>query len=337
MLDREAEIDAFKRVDLSVIAASYGFEVEKKRTTKHCVMMTNGSDKIAISYNGKHYVYWDVNDRQNNGTVVDFVQNMIERGCHLGRVRQLLRPFLNAGHVASVRNEFAGRYATEIKPSQTDLLAVAARYADFLPIAHSHNYLCDVRGIPFDLLQSERLRGRIRHCPRRGSVIFPHYGCPTGTGSPDRCLTGYEIKGEGVNMFSKGGRKGLFISAARAGDQRIAVAESGLDAISYLAVRGNEKTRVVSISGKLNTSQPALLASAIEHLGQGQVIAAFDNDEAGDELTRELSGLVGKLGRAGLQFVEDRAPQRGADWNQVLLDRTQRVGHFDSLSLQFGR
>lgn len=39
MLDRQSETEAFKRVDLSIIAASLGgFEVEKKRTTKKTVL-----------------------------------------------------------------------------------------------------------------------------------------------------------------------------------------------------------------------------------------------------------------------------------------------------------
>jgi len=98
MLDREAEIDAFKRVDLSVIASSFGFEIDRRRSTDSTVMMSSGSEKIAVSYNGRHYIYWHVHDEQSNGTAIDFMQKVVEPGCSLGRVRQLLRPFLRANH-----------------------------------------------------------------------------------------------------------------------------------------------------------------------------------------------------------------------------------------------
>lgn len=339
MLDRENELDAFKRdIDLSVFSASHGFVLDKERTTRHCVMMRRGGDKIAISNNGRHYVFWDVNDRKNNGTIVDLCQNLIEPGCSLGRVRQLCRPYLNTGYVEAVRREHAGRYATEIKPSQTDLLAVAVNYSRFVPIAQPHAFLCDKRGVPFELLQSDRLQGRLRHCPRRGSIVYPHYGCPTGSGSEDRCLVGFEIHGEGgLKMYSKGGRKGLFSSKGYPGDTRLAVAESGLDALSYLALHDDGQTRVVSIGGKLNPTQPVLLESAFANLGQGQIIAAVDNDKAGDELCRELNELVKQSGNRELCFVDHRAPKRGADWNAVLMEQGRDRRALQSLQLQFGR
>ena len=338
MLNRENELDAFKRdIDLSVFAASYGFEVDRQRTTRHCVMMRRGGDKIAISNNGRHFIFWDVNDRQNNGSIVDLCQNTIEPGCSLGRVRQLCRPFLNSSYLETVRQQYAGRYAAEIKPSQTDLLAVAANYARFVPIAHPHDFLCDVRGIPFELLQSERLQNRVKHCPRRGSIVYPHYGCPTGTGSADRSLVGYEIHGKGVKMYSKGGRKGLFASAGFSGDTKLAVAESGLDALSYLALHNDGKTRVVSTGGKFNPSQPALLEATFAHLGQGQIIAAVDNDKAGDEITQELAALVKRSGNSDLTFIDHRAPKRGADWNAMLMEETHGKQNVLSLRPQFGR
>jgi len=174
MLDREAEIDAFKRVDLSVIASSFGFEIDRRRSTASTVMMSSGSEKIAVSYNGRHYIYWHVHDEQSNGTVIDFIQKVVEPGCSLGRVRQLLRPFLNTSYLTTVRRENEGRFATSIQPSQTDFPGVAQRYAAFLPIAQPHTYLYDERGIPFDLLRSKRLYGRVRHCPRRNTIVFPH-------------------------------------------------------------------------------------------------------------------------------------------------------------------
>lgn len=339
-LDRRQELEEFKRLNLSLVASQFGYEIDRRKSTRHSVLMDSSNDKIIITQNGQHYVYCSVYDSASSGTAIDFVQRVVEPHCSLGRVRQLLRPFLNSGYLSILQQDYAGQYATEIKPSETDLAAVAARYASFVPIAQPHPYLCNERAIPFDFLQSERLAGRIRHCPRRGSIVFPHWGMPDetqsdGVGDSNRCLVGYEIKGPGVNMFSKGGRKGLWISAGLGGDRRLAFAESGLDAVSYLVARDAEQTRVASLSGRMNPQQPALVLSAIGRMEEGaQVVAAFDNDEAGDELTRRLEELVGQSGRSDLMFFEDRPSVRGADWNQVIMERSPQL---PSLTPLFGQ
>lgn len=338
MMDRESEIDAFKRVNLSLVASVHGYEIVRKKSTRHSVLMSSGSDKIIVSQNGQHYIYCSVHDPSSSGTVIDFTQKVIEPGCSLGRVRQLLRLFLGSGYITNLQQAQKGRYAPEIKPSELDLAGVTARYSAFLPIAQPHPYLCNERAIPLDILQSTRLQDHVRHCPRRGSIIFPHWGSPDGTASDERCLTGYEIKGPAINMFSKGGRKGLWVSAGSSNDRKLAIAESGLDAISYLAIHQNEPVRVASISGQLNPHQPALIRFAIERMEEGSlIIAAFDNDKAGDELTQKLSDLVSAMGRSDLEFKEDRPQARGADWNKVLMDEALRVGRIQSLTQHFGR
>lgn len=322
-LDRSAELDAFKRINLSLIAAAYGYELDRRKSTKHSALMASGGDKILITQNGRHYVYCSVYDPASSGTAIDFAQRVIEPGCSLGRVRQLLRPFLSGGYFAEVTRRHAGRFAERIAPSETDLTAVAARYAAFVPIAHPHPYLCEERGVPLELIAGERLKGRIRCCPRRGSVVFPHWGPQVAGGG--RALVGYEIKGPGVNLFSKGGRKGLWMSAGKPGDRALAFAESGLDAVSYLAVRPSNLTRVASVSGRLNPQQPKLVVSAIRRLEEGgSVVAAFDNDGAGDDLTERLAGLLRDSGRTDLVFKEDRPGERGTDWNDVLRRMTGR-------------
>ena len=336
-MDRKSELDAFKTLNLSVIASAYGFEIDRKKSTRHSVLMSNGSDKIIVSKSGQHYVYCSVHDPGSSGTAIDFAQKVIQPGASLGEIRSLLRPYLNSSYMSNVKRKYTGRYVSEIKPSEVDLAAVQARYSRFVPIAEPHGYLCDVRGVPFELLQSWRLRGRVRTCPRYGSAIFPHWGFPEKEESAERCLVGFEIKGN-VSMFAKGGRKGLWISAGKKSDQRLAFAESGLDAISYLAVRGGDHTRVVSIAGKVNPYQPALIRSAIERMEEGaEICAAYDNDQAGDQLTAELADIVAGVGRSDLQLIEDRAPSRGADWNQVLMDEGLKTGRIQAAIHSFGR
>lgn len=316
-MDRKAEFDAFKQLNLSLIASAYGYEIVRKKSTRHSVLMASGSDKIVINQKGGRYVYFSVHDPLSAGTVIDFAQRVIEPGCSLGRVRQLLRPYLGAGYLTELENKQRDRFQRVVSESEQDLAGVAARCQRFAPISVPLPYLCQTRGIPFELLQSDRLRGRVRHCPRRGSVVFPHWDTPAALREAAQPVCGYEIKGRGVNLFSKGGKKGLWMTGAKPGDHTLAVAESGLDALSYLAVRGEEGTIACSISGQLSASQPDLIQSVLSGLKEGTcVVAAFDNDRGGDTLTERLADIVRRVDRADLKLVDDRPGRRGADWNQ---------------------
>ena len=83
----------------------------------------------------------------------------------------------------------------------------------------------------------------------------------------------------------------------------------------------------------MNPEQPALVRTAIEHLGEGaQVIAAFDNDASGDDLTLQLADLVRTLGRSDVEFIEDRPFARGADWNQILMEEAVRSGRIQGIN-----
>ncbi|TWT86739.1 hypothetical protein Mal64_35680 [Pseudobythopirellula maris] len=322
-MDRDSELDAFKALNLSVIASAHGYEVDNKKSTRASVLMRSGADKIVISQRGGRFVYFSVNDPASAGTVIDFAQRVIEPGCSLGRVRQILRPFLGAGPAAAFDRRLAGIPQAENNASEPDPMAVEARYARFAPIEASPAYLCEERAIPMSLLRGERLRGRVRCCPRRGSIVLPHWGTADAFDSPEHAVTGYEIKGRGVNLFSKGGKKGLWTSAGTPEDKVLAFAESGLDALSYLAVRGEEGVRVASLSGQMNAAQPKLIRTAIGEMKEGaQIVSAFDNDIAGDALTAKLEEIVNAVGRVDLLFVDDRPQIRGYDWNRVAVEST---------------
>lgn len=337
-MNRDAELDAFKQINLSLVASAFGYEIVPKKSTRHSVLMASGSDKIIIAQNGKHYVYFSVHDPVSAGTAIDLVQKVIEPGCSLGRVRQILRPFLGGRHLASVQQKHQGRFQAEIHPSEPDLLAVAARYARFEPMEKPHPYLSGERGIPFELMESDRLRGRVRHCPRRQSIVFPHWRSADAADDPTAAISGYEIKGRGVNLFSKGGRKGLWISGGGPSDRVLAFAESGLDALSYLTVRGEEGTRVCSLSGQMSASQPDLIRSLISSLSKGsRLVAAFDNDLGGDKLTERLRSIATSCMRNGLVFEDDRPPGRGSDWNRIVMDAMAPAGLNPRVGPSIGR
>ena len=120
MLDRDAEIEAFKRVNLTTIAADLGWRIIPKKSTRHSVLMERGGEKIIVSKNGRsgHFTYCSVTNGGSSGTVIDFVQNEVERGASLGRVRQVCRPFLSGGYVAQVEHKLGRNVVKDLRPER---------------------------------------------------------------------------------------------------------------------------------------------------------------------------------------------------------------------------
>jgi hypothetical protein len=96
------------------------------------------------------------------------------------------------------------------------------------------------------------------------------------------------------------------------------LAESGIDALSYAALHPEEATRYASTGGAMNFSQPALIASAIDKLGQGaRIVIATDNDPGGHALADQIDALARDSGRADLAVSRDLPEREGQDWNDV--------------------
>lgn len=335
--DRKDELRAFKQnIDIAVVASEYGFVVDKKETSRHVTMMRRGDDKIGISRKAGMYMFASNRDESLNGTIIDFAEHYIEPGASLGRIRQILRPYMNSSHMSTLRSQYAGKFVSieNNAAPEVDYLGISARVSQFKKIEGHNSYLCDERAIPAQVLEHPRVRGRVLLSEKHGSIIFPHYGSTdTNPRTPDRCLNGYEIKGPGVNFFSKNGRKGLWASAGQNGDRILAIAESGLDALSYLAMNDMEATRIVSIGGQLNSFQPELLKSAIGRMEEGAVVVScVDNDPGGDKLNTQIARIVSEVDKA-VEFKEHRPSHPGQDWNDVLrAHRQHQVSHSRKLS-----
>lgn len=62
-------------INLSHYAASLGYELDPRKTTKSSLVMKHpNGDKVIISRRGSNYVYFSVSDDKDNGTIVDFIR-----------------------------------------------------------------------------------------------------------------------------------------------------------------------------------------------------------------------------------------------------------------------
>ena len=307
---RTDELAAFKtRINLTAYAASYGYKLDVKASCRTSAKMRHPDGSIiVIGMDGSTWVYFSVSD-DHSGTIIDFVQH--RDGVNLGLVRKRLRPWL--GHTPTPPTALpSAAYVKQLDPAPKDQLAVLAAYEAAERVEGFHPYLSGDRGIPASLVASLSETADIR-TDNRGNVLFPHYDI-------DGVLVGFELKNQGFTGFSPGGKKALWGSRKNEGDSTLVIAETAIDALSYMALKGDETTRCVSIAGQMNPQQPAQLVAEIQKLSKGgRVVMALDHDEGGDKIAEQLADVYAAAERIDLQLIDDRPPTPGSDWNDELL------------------
>jgi hypothetical protein len=303
----DPELESFKTsIDLRAYATGQGYVLDGKESwCGSAVMRHANGDKIIIKRDtDNHYVYFSVQDDADHGTIIDFVKR--RKDLNLGATRKELRAWSTS---AASLPAFAPLLRT-VK----DRMRVETAYAR-MQDACTHPYLENERAIPVALLQSDRLKGRIRIDPR-GNAIFPHF---------DReGVCGFEIKNRGFTGFSPGGSKGLWLSQETPDDNCLVFCESAIDALSYAVLFPNERVRHASFSGQLSPQQCELMRTAAGGMPRGaKIIAATDADESGGTLADNIRESVGLTGRDDLIFVLHQ-PEGFKDWNDQLRKRPTR-------------
>lgn len=311
--DRASELEEFKtRINLTAYMAELGYELDETASSRNsAVMVHRNGDKLIVGRgHDQHWIYFSVRDDQDHGSIIDFDQGRSSGS--LGEVRKRLRPWV--GRTASPPH----RHARELEPISKDTMKVRAELSRMLPPELSRRYLEHERKIPAKVLDDERFTGRIVS-DRRNNAIFPHWNADG--------VCGYEIKNRGFTGFAPGGVKGLWCSRSSPRDARLVIAETAIDALSYAALFGTDKTRFVSTAGQFNPEQPELILRAISKLYGDQVppaplrlvevVLAFDNDQGGDDLSKSLTPLLQGCGLS-IQIERKSPDARKADWNDVL-------------------
>jgi hypothetical protein len=294
----DSELEAFKiEIDLREFAASLGFEVNRRDSWRGSAVMELGQqDKIIITRGiDGHYVYFSVKEN-HSGTVIDLAKRYINE--NFGEIRKALRRWGDRPAPPAPRSAWPA-----LEKTNKDFEGVAREWhaaGDY----SSHAWLEGGRAIPPALLHSERFDGCLK-IDARGNVLFAHVNIE------DR-LCGFEKKHLGFTGFAAGGEKGLGGSNDFAGDERIVLAESFIDMLSYAALFPDDRARYRSFGGGLNPKQPELIRAHVLALPRGsEVVAATDGDEAGQAFAEVIQSLSD-----GYIFREHRPP--AGDWNDVL-------------------
>ena len=309
---RKEELEKFKtEINLVEYAQSKGYQYITKQSSRNsAVLAHDNGDKIVVATDTDgHGVYFSVRDEADNGTIVDFVQNRSNPS--LGGVRKELRDWSDKQRLQS------SRFTSVDKPQpiNSDRLSIIKAASNF-KVVQSHPYL-EKRGISQSILQSDRFMGTVA-VDNRGNAIFPHYD--------NDGITGFTIKNENYQGFSKGGTKALWRSKPHESDRRLVIVESPIDAMSYHQLYGKENphTRYISTGGTTSKYQLELIKTAmaeITNLG-GEIVIATDNDIAGNKSAQTFAEKAPSQSK-----ISRQSPKQGKDWNELLLqhNRQQKI------------
>jgi hypothetical protein len=155
--------------------------------------------------------------------------------------------------------------------------------------------------IPEAIVEREMQSGRV-FADARGNVVFR---LRDEAGQE----VGYEVRGTYEKPYhSVHGEKGLFIT--KGDDTRSAAfVESGIEALSYRALRGTGL--ILSTTGSA-IERPATMARLLKARGY-EIVTAFNADKSGDRMADRMREFVGS------EVRRDRPSEtHGKDWNEQL-------------------
>jgi hypothetical protein len=206
-MNRREEFLRFKR-DISLVrfAMSCGYVLLKRESSRNSIALKSDSrnDKVIVAKSeDQTSLYFSVNDPQDHGTIIDFVQNRFKLG--LGEVRRKLRPWLGALSLSSASA------VPEPKPTDRDRQQVIRTASLFRPC--TGDYLTS-RGLHPDT--DFAAWGLMEDAD--GNVCFLH--------RDEDGICGWEIRGEHNKAFSAGGSKGLAEANPNEGTSYISTAGS---------------------------------------------------------------------------------------------------------------
>lgn len=296
-----------KSISLAQYAASLGYEINKKKSTRSSLAMVHGTngDKIIISKKGESWVYFSVHDDSDNGTIIDFIKNRSQKS--LPEIGEELSKWSN------ITTELPVSHIPDVKEQVYDRSRIQRAFTWLKPIG-SHPYLINDRKIPAAILNHPRFKGKIFE-DRYGNAVFPHQD---GQG-----VCGLELKNHDKGVFMRGSEKALWLGRTDPADSRLVLAESGIDALSHFALFQPENTAYAAVSGGMRDKQFDFLLEVIRNMPYLEsIILAVDNDEGGQKIAKRIEGTI--AGKFTGQIKRHVPEQAGLDWNNVLKKASDR-------------
>lgn len=297
---------AFKRdINLAEYAATFGYQIDRKKTSRASIAMKSTSDKIIITRKADTWTYFSVHDDADSGTIIDFVAHRTQQS--IPEIGKTLASWSGIPPTATIAD-------FQIEEKSYSPGRVKNIFNKCHPVTH-HDYL-ERRGLGSNVLSSKRFRGRI-FVDGYGNAAFPHY---------DRGeICGLELKNPERGLLVKGSRKTFWRSHILPTDTTVVITEAVIDALSYHEIYGHGDAMYIATGGGLSRSQCEQLVVLLQSLPNiDGVLIATDHDAGGDRIAERIIDTIEKSWFKGL-IARKRPERKGEDWNDQLLRSLRRA------------
>lgn len=291
----------FKRsIDLVDFALYWGYEIDRKKTTKRSIALRHDNDKIIVSKKNGVWVYFSVYDDNDNGTIIDFIQNR-SPSSWIELLEELQQFSGKSDYQLSNKNKSIPD-ASDYEPKRIE------RLFNTYSLTEQHTYLHH-RSIPKELLLSNRFYTKI-YQDKHNNAVFPHW---KGT---DVC--GLELKGTDISLMVRGSEKTLWRSNFHKHDKQLVIAEAPIDALSYHSLFSLKDAFYVATSGGVSANQLQIICRLLSDFPRLEnVVIITDHDIGGEKLASKLEDHIILSGYKGTLNIH-KPDQEGWDWNDVL-------------------
>lgn len=299
IMGNREELERFKTdINIADVAVVMGFEIDKKKSSRKSIVL-KGQDVIVVSRNSNgHYVYFNPQNNQDSGTIIDFIQK--RTNYNLGQVRKVLRQFLGGSmqHLEISNQEDIKTYYKTLQQFESNWEQIKQNKKDVRYEIFKDN----IRGIELDTLH------QVPHLAYyQSKFYFPIFN------KNGICGLYYTDTNMKEKYFSKGSIKGIWADKPlHKSIDKIIVTESPVDSLSAVELGYNdENTLHIATLGRMGQEGKETLSKIFKYLPNAKVLIATDRDEAGEEIAQEIANLAKDNEIYRLNF-------KGKDLNEAL-------------------
>ncbi len=288
-----------KEISLRNLAGVHGWVVDLSGGSGQMRHPDRSREIVIMRADDGHWTYFSRNG-SSSGSVIDFCQNELSWG-NLGEVRRRL---------AEILSTELPEPAAQIFLSRPPKRAAAPAHRDSATRAESRESATYASCYLRSRALTEETLSHFAQSVEFGSNETVRFAHSIAGGS------GYEYRGPDAKGFSKGGKRGLWMSRPGRDESVIVVCESAIDCMSHAQAHGLPSDAVyLSTGGGFGLRIVELIVRLAIRVG-AKIVAAFDNDEAGERMHSQLRQEAERRGVTD-RFERD-CPTAGKDWNDVI-------------------
>lgn len=302
------EIDLFKE-DISLVdfIEYFGGVINRDKSTKNSFLMDFHDTKLVVKRNDNgHYIYFDLMNTANNGTIIDFYQKVVKKDADFKSTIIAIRKYFKNGYILNEKLEISSGVDEAFEYTR---ITKKLDNLDFQKIE-------SIRKISLATLKEFE---DVILKDAKENFCFPHkeyYFDENGKFKFN--LSGFEIKNLKTNFKGQQGKKGLW-GQKIGNSQDIYIFESAFDTMAFRELHQKDGF-YISLGGSVAPKQVEYLKAVIISAKSQNINFCLDHDEAGNKMAEDIINSLQSLNK-NIQRVLSKTK----DFNQDLKETKKGV------------